>query len=159
MNLPLFLKRAAKIRTFSLPANFSALFFDFFSKNLQNTAKTCRPMSSTRKAQLTNRLTINHLPHPYPHYNPHNHCKTFNIKHLNPPTVKMTLLPRRQSQNSPKTWLTVFQKYEKLWFWPPSVTKTGKNLTDGSERLFQHLCNTHLCMWPSAMRLRQYKRI
>ena len=28
MNLPLFLKRAAKIRTFFYPANFSALFFE-----------------------------------------------------------------------------------------------------------------------------------
>ena len=50
----------------------------------------------------------------------------------------MTLLPRRQSQNSQKTWLTVFQKYEKLWFWPPSVTKTGKNLTDGPEIYATH---------------------
>ena len=70
MNLPLFLKRAAKIRTFSLPANFSALFFDFFSKNLQNTAKTCRPMISTTKAQLTNQLTINHLAHLLPTLQP-----------------------------------------------------------------------------------------
>ena len=31
--IPFFLKRAAKIRTFSLPPNFSAIFFHFFSKN------------------------------------------------------------------------------------------------------------------------------
>ena len=33
MNFPLFLKRAAKIRTFSLPANFSAIFFENITNN------------------------------------------------------------------------------------------------------------------------------
>ena len=44
--------------------------FNFFSKNLQNTAKTCRPLISTTKAQLTNQLTINHLAHLLPTLHP-----------------------------------------------------------------------------------------